>query len=168
MLTWARGTLTAQERIAYTDAVKCLHRLPPKSTPADAPGARSRFDDFVATHIQQTYSIHFCGYLYAWHRAFLWHYETALRNECNYRGAQPYWDWSLYADDPASSPVFDGSATSVGGDGEAIVHGPTILKSFGGEISIPPGTGGGCVNRGPFANWTVRLLLFVCVHRVLG
>lgn len=26
-------------------------------------------------------------------RYFLWTYETALIEECGYKGAQPYWDW---------------------------------------------------------------------------
>jgi tyrosinase len=147
--------MSATDRIAYTDAVKCLHSLPPKSSPADVPGARSRFDDFVAAHIEQAYNIHFGGNLFVWHRAYTWYFETALREECGYQGTQPYWDWSLYADDPASSPLFDGSATSIGGNGESIVHGPTLLKAFGLEVSLPPGTGGGCVTQGPMANWTV-------------
>lgn len=154
-LTSARGALSGQQRIAYTDAVKCLHSLPSKSSPADAPGARSRFDDFLAAHIEQAYSIHYSGNLYVWHRAFTWYYETALRTECGYRGTQPYWDWTLYADDPRYSPLLDGSPTSMGGNGETIVHGATLVNAFGLELLAPPGTGGGCVQKGPFANWTV-------------
>jgi len=53
------------------------------------PGARSRFDDFVATHINQTLAIHYTGNFLAWHRYYTWLYEEALRNECGYTGNQP-------------------------------------------------------------------------------
>lgn len=50
--------MSKSERQAYTDAVTCLQRLPSK-TPAElVPGAKSRYDDFVATHINQTLKIH--------------------------------------------------------------------------------------------------------------
>jgi hypothetical protein len=43
----------------------------------------------------------------------------------------------------------------MGGNGEAIVQGPKLIKAFGIEVLFPPGTGGGCVTQGPMANWTV-------------
>jgi tyrosinase len=50
-------SLSDEEKIAYTDAVKCLMELP--SISGDAiPGAKSRFDDFVGVHINQTPFIH--------------------------------------------------------------------------------------------------------------
>lgn len=50
--------LTSDERIAYTDALNCLMEKPAK-TPSDvAPGAKTRYDDFIVTHINQTLSIH--------------------------------------------------------------------------------------------------------------
>lgn len=54
-----------------------------------APGAKTRFDDFVATHINQTLSIHYTGNFLSWHRYFTYLYEEALRNECGYTGTQP-------------------------------------------------------------------------------
>lgn len=45
-------------------------------------------------------------------------YEQTLRNECGYKGYQPYYNWPRWADDPAKSPLLDGSETSVGGNGE--------------------------------------------------
>jgi tyrosinase len=50
-------TLSDDEKIAYTDAVKCLMELPSLSGDA-IPGAKSRFDDFVGVHINQTPFIH--------------------------------------------------------------------------------------------------------------
>lgn len=45
--------LTESQRKEYTNAVLCLQSKPPK-TSAQAPGAKSRFDDYVVVHIQQT------------------------------------------------------------------------------------------------------------------
>lgn len=50
--------LSSEERIAYTDALNCLMDKPAK-TPSDvAAGAKTRYDDFIVTHINQTLSIH--------------------------------------------------------------------------------------------------------------
>jgi len=137
--------------------VECLTKKPSRSKRAEVPGARNRLDDFAAAHIQETNNIHFNGNLYAWHRHFIWTYEQALRNECGYRGSQPYWDWTLFAEDPRLSPVFDGSKYSMGGNGKVIPHGATLLKAFGKEFTLPPGTGGGCIEKGPFSKLTVNL-----------
>lgn len=146
-----------QERINYTKAVKCLYnKKPPLSSTSVVPGARNRLDDFVAAHIQQSDKIHFNGYLYAWHRHFVYLYDQALRSECSYRGPTPYWDWTRHADDPRRSPVFDGSATSMGGNGEFYPHGATVLTPFGLNLTLEPGTGGGCVKEGPFTDLVVR------------
>lgn len=53
------------------------------------PGAKTRYDDFVAVHINQTLSIHGTGNFLGWHRYFVYTYEQALRNECGYKGYQP-------------------------------------------------------------------------------
>lgn len=50
-------SLSDAEKIAYTDAVQCLMEKPSISGEL-VPGARSRFDDFVGTHINQTMTIH--------------------------------------------------------------------------------------------------------------
>lgn len=51
--------MSAHERKDYIRAVKCLMIKPSISPPGFAPGARSRYDDFVALHINQTLNIHF-------------------------------------------------------------------------------------------------------------
>jgi hypothetical protein len=53
-----RMDLLPEERKAYIDAVYCLQSRPPLSDPAHVPGARSRFDDFLAVHINQTQRMH--------------------------------------------------------------------------------------------------------------
>jgi len=49
-----RGDLSKQERKDYTDAVLCLQSKGPALTASLAPGARSKFDDYVVIHILQT------------------------------------------------------------------------------------------------------------------
>jgi tyrosinase len=34
-------------------------------------------------------SVHGSGLFITWHRYFVWAYETALRDECGFDGAQP-------------------------------------------------------------------------------
>jgi tyrosinase len=94
-----------------------------------------------------------------WHRYFVHVWEKALRDECGYTGGQPYWEWSAYDSTPGTNPLFSGPG-SIGGNGEAIVHNasltyvPTVPQVV---ARIPPGTGGGCVLDGPFANMTNNL-----------
>jgi tyrosinase len=87
----------------------------------------------------------------------LWVYENALRDECGYKGAQPYWDWSLDVPENGgaqfnASPVFD-PVTGFGGNG-ANGSVPTVGIPPPGLIGEPLGS---CINNGPFANFTVIL-----------
>lgn len=90
-----RGSLTNSERLDYIDAVKCLQATPARTPASVASGAKTRFDDFVATHINQTLTIHYTGSFLSWHRYFVWLYEQALKEECGYKGISPVSDfWS--------------------------------------------------------------------------
>lgn len=61
-----RSFFSKDEKVDYIDAVLCLQSTPSK-TPADlVPGARSRYDDFVATHINQTLQIHYTVWSYSY------------------------------------------------------------------------------------------------------
>uniref|UniRef100_A0A0B7K4V5 Tyrosinase copper-binding domain-containing protein n=1 Tax=Bionectria ochroleuca TaxID=29856 RepID=A0A0B7K4V5_BIOOC len=150
--------LSKKERKAYIDAVLCIMNKPSKADPSFAPGARSRYDDFVAVHINQTLSIHGTGNFLTWHRYFTWAYESALRDECGYHGTQPatlkYWDW-LDGSDFASSPIFDGSETSMSGDGAYVAHNGSLGGSN--NIYLPSGNGGGCLKDGPFKDMVTNL-----------
>ncbi|KAF9698144.1 hypothetical protein EKO04_003883 [Ascochyta lentis] len=151
--------LTRAEKLNYIDAVNCLAKKPAKTPAAIAAGAKTRYDDFVVTHIIQTLNIHGTGNFLAWHRYYTWAYEQVLRNECGYKGYQPYYSWPWWASDPTKSPVFDGSATSLSGDG-AYVAGrnasclPSDARCF---VTLQPGNGGGCVDSGPMKNWKVNM-----------
>ncbi|ETS74200.1 hypothetical protein PFICI_14066 [Pestalotiopsis fici W106-1] len=153
---WA--TLTSEERLDYIDAVKCLMNAKPITPASAAPGVRSRFDDFGALHVNKTSTIHWTSYFFTWHRYYTWLYESALRDECGYTGTQPYWDWSS-TDTISEHPLFDGSDTSISGNGVATNHTsfiyiptPDIIN-----ITVTSGSGGGCITSGPFVNFTVSL-----------
>lgn len=62
---------------------------------------------------------------------------------------EKYWNWFTYTDNPAKSPLFDGSETSLGSDGQFLKHNGT--KAGSGLIFIPSGKGGGCLKSGPFS-----------------
>ncbi|RYP06115.1 hypothetical protein DL764_003337 [Monosporascus ibericus] len=79
---------------------------------------------------------------------YIWLFEEKLRTVCGYTGPFPYWEWGLDAGGVEQSPLFDGSLTSMGGNGE---------KVNGSQGMLPGGTGGGCVKEGPFSNYTVNL-----------
>jgi len=94
-----------------------------------------------------------------WHRYYIHAYEQRL-NACGYNGALPYWEWGLDVNNIKASPVFDGSDTSVSGDGASVPHGPLILSlpgPPGNTVTIPAGQGGGCVTQGPFKDMVVHL-----------
>ena len=140
------------EKLDYIQAVQCLAKLPAKTPASIAAGAKSRYDDLVVTHIQQSLTIHGTGNFLTWHRYFTWAFEQMLRNECGYKGYQPYWNWGYWAEDPLKSPLFDGSETSWSGDG-AYVGNRTSVCFPSDElcfIQLQPGTGGGCLTSGPF------------------
>ncbi|KAK6081671.1 tyrosinase central domain protein [Seiridium cupressi] len=97
------GDLTDSEKSSYINAVLCLTKTPSKLDPAKYPGAKSRYDDFVVVHINQTLSIH-----------------------------GTYWNWARWAADPEKSPIFDGTMLSMSGNGEKITHSGTIVTGNGG------------------------------------
>jgi len=54
-----------------------------------------RYADRRADPASSVTQIHFTGFFLPWHRAYVNDFEAALRTECNYKGIQPYWDWTL-------------------------------------------------------------------------
>ncbi|KAK4613181.1 Tyrosinase P [Fulvia fulva] len=112
--------------------------------PPDAPGVRTRWDEFVYVHaidtIPDANSIHGSPLLLTFHRAFNAEMQFALRDECGCEGGLPYMDWTKYPGTPMSSwPMFDGSATSLGSNGDTTQHGCR------------------CVTTGPISDWAVNL-----------
>ncbi|KAJ6256432.1 Tyrosinase [Drechslerella dactyloides] len=154
-------TLSTYEKKQFTDAVNCLLCKPGRTPRNLAEGVRSRYDDLVLTHQNQTFSIHYVGYFLPWHRYYTWTIEKMMRDECGFRGTFPYWAWendcdNTLPDDQSkqkflNSPIWDGT-TGFGGNGAFM---PTPPGSEGGA---PPGRcGGGCVPNGQFKNMKVNL-----------
>jgi tyrosinase len=101
--------MTADDRKDYSRAVYCLMNTPSRYNKTEFPGARTRFDDYVAHHISVTPihhgSVRFSPPLIvsrsnltgnnlqfsfmSFHRYFVWAYESELRDTCGYKGAQP-------------------------------------------------------------------------------
>ena len=80
-------------------------------------------------------------------------YERALREACKYKGAQPYWDWSLDADpvNHESMAIFQTDIFSptvgFGGNGPFVEADPSVdIFNLTGMGRL----GGGCVEDGPF------------------
>lgn len=111
--------------------------------------------------MQQTPYVHNDGLFLGFHRQFVHLWEKALREECGYAGAQPYWDSSISYADPEKSTVFDGSPWSMGSNGVYIPNrgNTTIPLPGGGALVFPPATGGGCVHSGPFTPDTFTIHL---------
>ncbi|KAF4840646.1 Tyrosinase-like protein orsC [Colletotrichum siamense] len=159
-----RRSLSVAERTSYLKAVKCMLRKPALTSKVDLPGVQNRFEDFMGDHIRQTNDTHFVGLFYPRHRLLVWAYEQEIR-ACGFRGAQPYWDWSLdsgSAEDFFNSPVFD-TKTGFGGNGEFLPFNTSglspLLPITDGKVpsAIADRSGGGCVHDGPFANMTIHM-----------
>lgn len=56
VLIGCRDAMSEAQRLAYIDAVKCLQGKAPSQSNAFA---RSRYDEFLLTHIDQTLKVHF-------------------------------------------------------------------------------------------------------------
>ncbi|KAH8592146.1 hypothetical protein B0O99DRAFT_654051 [Bisporella sp. PMI_857] len=153
------SSLSNKEKLDYTNSVKCLMRAPSKIKNGLAPGAKSRYDDFVAIHINQTQTIHNTGNFLSWHRYYTWSFERALRDECGYKGYVPYWNWGKSAKDPLNSPYMDGSKYSQGGNGVWAPHNCTRPGSLFAPCIAPvvEGRGGGCVETGPYVGIEANL-----------
>jgi tyrosinase len=135
--------LTNGEKAEYIRAAVCLRGLP-KAKYAEIDAVTTRLDDLVWTHFSLNSEIHFVANFLPWHRWYVQLHEDLLRTECDYKGIQPYWDWSIDADkvDVPNSAVFD-PVTGFGGDG----------KKTGSDV---PGFTR-CVVDGPFANTNLTL-----------
>ncbi|KAA8893710.1 hypothetical protein FN846DRAFT_913731 [Sphaerosporella brunnea] len=145
--------LTIPERLDYIRAVKCMHETPGIYRDL-IPSSMTLFEDFAGVHKQQTPYIHWESQFLPWHRYFLWTWENALRKQCDYEGAIPYWDYALDAppNNLKESPIFD-PEHGFGGDGFKLKDPFYPLIPPG----MPPGSGGGCQQDGPFADWTLHI-----------
>ncbi|EJD54749.1 Di-copper centre-containing protein [Auricularia subglabra TFB-10046 SS5] len=151
------GNMRQAERKAYTDAVLCLQHAPSQLSHS-LYNTTSRCEDFTATHMNYTRFVHFDGIFLAWHRGFIRLFEHALRGECQYQGALPYWDWVKHHENLTASPLFDGSPYSLSGQGRPLSPKEKEKEQpcwQVGNVVCPKGPGGGCVTDGPFKNYNI-------------
>ncbi|KAB8227288.1 tyrosinase family protein [Aspergillus alliaceus] len=151
--------LSQMERREFIEAVQCLQNIPTNLSDdlkEIYPGVKTRFDEFLATHIELVGFIHMTADFLAWHRFFIHSFEQDLKSKCQYTGSLPYWEWGFDAEDPQNSSLFNGDPYSMGSNGEFI---PNREPAYWPSIKeyIPVGTGGGCVYEGPFSNSTVNM-----------
>jgi tyrosinase len=121
--------LSKGERGEWIRAVNCLATLPhdPRLTPLlpanvslipPIDKSSSFYDDFVYMHMDLNFDVHFTGQFLPWHRYYVQFFEDALVKKCGYKGASPYWDWTLDAHDFGNSDFWDDSPFGVGGWGD--------------------------------------------------
>lgn len=131
-------TLTQREQFNYLAAIQCL-RNSPSHFFLDRRDI-SRYMDFAYAHYENLFGMHHAAGFLPWHRWLLAVFEQSLRDECEYQGSMPYWDWSLDWNGPGRSPVFD-ETFGFGGDGNPMRESTTL--------------NGSCVTTGPFANMMI-------------
>jgi tyrosinase len=148
------SSMAPQERKAYTDAIKCLRSKPSQLDQTLYPAATDRYMDYAVIHVNRTKTVHLSGFFLTWHRYYLHLFHQDLMETCGYKGEMPYWNWPATADNLRGSPVFNGDEYSMSGDGDFVDSGPVVLSP---ALSIPHGSGGGCVNSGPFAGWSTTM-----------
>ncbi|QRV95100.1 tyrosinase [Ceratobasidium sp. AG-Ba] len=113
-------SLSDNEKKEFLNAVKCLGNKPhgkltlTNATPGIPPynNESSLYDDFVYTHMDVNFKVHFTALFLAWHRWFLWLFEKTLHEKCKYRGTIPFWDWSKdVSGGIPNSSIFNSSKT---------------------------------------------------------
>ncbi|KAI1141442.1 Di-copper centre-containing protein [Hypoxylon sp. FL0543] len=149
--------LSETQRQEYVAAVKCLMKLPPTVDAERFPGALSRYDDFVAYHMTHAMQLHDNLHLFGAHKYYVYLFEKALREECGYTGYQPYMNYDRYSDDPLNSPLLNGNASSLGGNGVLEPAYKGVSQPGRTPNIIASGGGGGCVTEGPFSDMVVSL-----------
>ncbi|KAH6952440.1 hypothetical protein BKA56DRAFT_682059 [Ilyonectria sp. MPI-CAGE-AT-0026] len=120
----------------HINATRGGDNAPPIVAPGGNSSTGETFNPVPPVPPPSIFGIHGVGIFLPWHRYAIWTFESALRSECSYTGAQPYWDWTL--DNPASN--------------SSILTAP-VWRSFGTNSS--PTTG--CVEDGAFAGTTLNL-----------
>ncbi|KAI5850689.1 hypothetical protein BZA05DRAFT_338477 [Tricharina praecox] len=123
--------LTTREKKNYINAELCLMSRPAQT---GLTAAVTRFDDLIKAHQVQAVVVHGDGWFLPFHRLIIWAHEKLLREECGYKGTQPYWEQTI----------------TVGRVTKSSLLSPTT--GFGGGGSAPDY----CIVDGPFTNYTLH------------
>jgi len=126
-------SLSRSEKTEYLRAVQCLSTQPSQLTDNG-----TLYSDFALVHRTSGSYTHGAASFLPWHRYFIQVYENTLKEQCEYDGTLPYWNWSLDWEDITHSPIWD-TEIGFGGDGNAT-----------GAITVGKGR---CVIDGPFAGF---------------
>jgi len=121
-------TFNRREKTEYIAAVNCLAKKPhskllkpsyPRANLSNVTADSSFYDDMTYVHMDLTDKIHYTGYFLPWHRWYTLQHVTQLRQQCNYKGVMPYWDWSRDAASFNTSSMWDADPTAgLGGFGD--------------------------------------------------
>ncbi|RMD39541.1 hypothetical protein DV735_g5589, partial [Chaetothyriales sp. CBS 134920] len=159
------SSLTKEEQKSLGDAYQCLLNLPSRLDPTAYPAAINRYFDYSIVHVNRTQYVHLSGFFLTWHRYFIHLFEEDLRNSCGYTGRWAYWNFAATAGSLETSAILSGDEFSLSGNGIFNDTGPIHL---GQNLTIPHGSGGGCVTTGPFANLITPLGYIDPSQLVLG
>ncbi|KAJ3376346.1 hypothetical protein HDU92_000516 [Lobulomyces angularis] len=104
--------LTTFEQQDYFRGVNLLKKAPSTSNNAN------RYEDFVATHLQNVPFAHNIAYFFPWHRQFLRSFELALQQVLKKPDyTLPYWQWTIDSQAPERSPLLTPTAFGTNGQG---------------------------------------------------
>ncbi|KAJ1649517.1 hypothetical protein IWQ61_009426 [Dispira simplex] len=120
--------MSTSERDAFFNAFKELNR-------------RGRLNKFPVDHMTYSKEIHGNAMFLPWHRRYLYEFEKALQS-VSPGVTIPYWDWTMDAEEPASSIVFTSQCAGGNGAGQRK-----------------------CIPDGPMANYTVEVPQRHCLSR---
>lgn len=123
------------DRLAFVDSIACLIETP--SAGSHFSPSTNRYEDFVRTHQVLTSQIHHSGQFLLWHRYFVHALEQALRDECGFDRAMPWWDETL--------------------DSGAFHQSSLFTADYFGSLPGPVNGNGVCVTDGRFANMTCNI-----------
>ncbi|KAF9648026.1 Di-copper centre-containing protein [Thelephora ganbajun] len=101
------GTLSHDPKLKPTVPTD-VSLIPPVST------ASSFYDDIAYIHMDLNFDIHYTGFFLPWHRYYVQFFEDSLVKKCGYKGAQPYWDWTIDAHDVYNASIWDDSPSGLG------------------------------------------------------
>jgi tyrosinase len=150
--------LAPEEQKAFTAAINCMRDQPSSLDQVKYSAAINRFFDYAVVHTNLTSVVHLDGFFLTWHRFFVHLFEKDLQDKCGWEGTMPYWNWPNTAGRLESAPIFDGSETSMSGNGAYNPLPP--VYALGPNFSLPRGSGGGCIQGGPFEgmNYTMQVI----------
>ncbi|KAH7029768.1 uncharacterized protein B0I36DRAFT_326341 [Microdochium trichocladiopsis] len=123
------GTMSAQQRTNYVNAIKCLMGRPRRGI---WNGARSLYDEMVYVHNQMVNQIHGSDIFLPWHRYYLYMLRSFMSTECGFNGPYAWWKETNNVGNFGASDIFS--------------------AQWFGALPQASGNNGFCITNGVFAN----------------